>query len=63
MKPVLSMGRNSFKVAYPQTHGGVDDYIEITIDPDGSLWVRGFEGRLVVRADVANRFNIALEKW
>jgi hypothetical protein len=62
-KTQLSMGKNSFKVVYPTSAAGVDDYIEITVDPDGSLWLRGFDGRLVVRADVSNRINVALEKF
>jgi len=61
-KPQLAMGRNSFKVTYPGD-GGVDDYIEITVEKDGSLSLRGHDGRLVIRADVSNKINVALEKY
>lgn len=60
--PALSMGRTSFKVTYDTGKGGVDDYIEITVEDDGSLSLRGFDGRLVIRPDVANKLNVSLEK-
>jgi hypothetical protein len=63
MNPILSMGRFSFKVVYPRPGSGVDDYIEIRVESDGSLTLRGHDGRLVVRPDVSNKLNISLEKY
>ena len=61
--PQLSMGRRAFRVTYPQTHGGADDYIDIVVEDDGSLTLRGHDGRLVIRADVSNKINVSLERF
>ena len=61
-QPTLSMSRTGFKVTYPAKHG-VSDYIEIDVEQDGTLSVRGHDGRIVVRPEVANKINIALEKF
>ena len=61
--PVLSMGRSSFRVTYDSSVSAAPDYIEITVEDDGSLTIRGFDGCLVIRPEVANMISIQLEDF
>lgn len=42
----------------------VSDYIEVNVEEDGSLVIRGFDGTLVVRpAGADNRIRVSLEPF
>lgn len=44
-------------------HGpAVQDYVEVQVEDDGSITIRGFDGRLAVYPEVANKVNVKLEK-
>ena len=58
LKPVLSMEDDRFRVGFQGSH----DYFEIVVEDDGTLSVRGHDGRLIVRPVVSNMINIELER-
>jgi hypothetical protein len=60
----VHQSETSFRVEFrPLRADAVPDYLEFTVQPDGSVDVRGFDGRLVVRGEVANKLNIAVERF
>lgn len=61
--PVITVDGRVVRITYPQRNYGVDDYFEITVYRDGRLDIRGHDGRLVVRPEVANKLSIALENF
>ena len=61
--PKIIIEQGGVRIIYPNRNWGVDDYFEIRVYKDARLDIRGHDGRLVVRPELANKVSVSLENF